>query len=144
MEERGKKAAGFIIYRKNSDKEISFLLLQSSRGRHHWTPPKGHLDAGENFMDAAIRETEEEAGLRKEHLNLYPNFVAQLDYPVKEKQKTVIYWLAELKDSKTKVKLSNEHQDYKWYSLEDACEKSQGYMIQALKNSVTFINSVGE
>ena len=144
--ERGKKAAGLIVFcRKDvedNDKEISFLLLQASNGSHHWTPPKGHLESGELFMDAAIRETEEEAGLLKKHLNIYPNFLAHLEYPVREKQKTVIYWLAELKDSQTKIKISKEHQDYKWFSLEDACEKSQGYMIQALKNSVTFINSL--
>ena len=145
----GKKAAGFIFFRRKSledkenEQEISFLLLQASKKSHHWTPPKGHLDPGENYMDAAIRETKEEAGLLEEHYNIYPNFMVHLEYPVHGKLKTVIYWLAELKDPETKIKLSHEHLRYAWCSLEDACEKVfKSDMIQALKNSVVFINSL--
>lgn len=147
----GKKAAGFIVFRrktaedKQNEKEVSFLLLQASRKSHHWTPPKGHLDPGENYMDAAIRETKEEAGLlNKEHYKIYPNFMVHLEYPVNGKLKTVIYWLAELKDPETKIKLSHEHQEYAWCSMEDACEKSAkgGLIVQAFKNSVVFINSL--
>lgn len=35
--------------------------------------------------------------------------------------KVVIYWLAGLKDISTKVKLSDEHQDFKWLALNEAC-----------------------
>lgn len=36
------RAAGLVIYRKTND-IIQFLLLQTSYGEHHWTPPKGKL-----------------------------------------------------------------------------------------------------
>lgn len=36
----GRVAAGFIIFRQVQSK-IEYLLLQTSYGRHHWTPPKG-------------------------------------------------------------------------------------------------------
>lgn len=32
-------AAGFIIFRRLQ--QIEYLLLQTSYGIHHWTPPKG-------------------------------------------------------------------------------------------------------
>jgi bis(5'-nucleosidyl)-tetraphosphatase len=35
-------AAGLIIYRRLSG-AIEYLLLQTSYGDHHWTPPKGML-----------------------------------------------------------------------------------------------------
>ena len=147
----GKKAAGFIVFRRKSvkekenEKKVSFLLLQASKSSHHWTPPKGHLDPGENYMDAAIRETEEEAGLLKEHYDIYPNFMVHLEYPVHGKLKTVIYWLAELKDPETKIKISHEHLKYEWCNMEDACEKSfKGGMIQAFKNSQVFIDSLAD
>ena len=35
-----KRAAGLIIFRRITN-EIEFLLLQTSYGEHHWTPPKG-------------------------------------------------------------------------------------------------------
>ena len=34
---------------------VEFLLLQAIDRDDHWTPPKGHLDPGEDFMTAAIR-----------------------------------------------------------------------------------------
>lgn len=35
-----KVAAGFVIYKRVSE-NILYLLLQTSYGEHHWTPPKG-------------------------------------------------------------------------------------------------------
>ena len=45
--------------------------------QHHWSPPKGHLDQlsngdWEDEMVAALRETEEEAGIDKHHLEVNP------------------------------------------------------------------------
>ncbi len=34
-------AAGFIIFRQTGQAPIEYLLLQTSYGEHHWTPPKG-------------------------------------------------------------------------------------------------------
>jgi len=34
-------AAGFIIFRRVGQNPIEYLLLQTSYGEHHWTPPKG-------------------------------------------------------------------------------------------------------
>ena len=39
---QGKTAAGFVIFRKVSN-TVEYLLLQTSYGEHHWTPPKGQL-----------------------------------------------------------------------------------------------------
>ena len=44
--------------------------------QHHWTPPKGHLDQLSNGeceeeLVAALRETEEEAGIGKNHLQVF-------------------------------------------------------------------------
>ncbi len=47
-------SAGSIIYRINKN-EIEFLLVQSMLNRT-WGFPKGHLEAGENNVQAAKRE----------------------------------------------------------------------------------------
>jgi len=36
-------AAGFIIFRRLERNPIEYLLLQTSYGGHHWTPPKGEI-----------------------------------------------------------------------------------------------------
>jgi 8-oxo-dGTP pyrophosphatase MutT (NUDIX family) len=58
-----RRAAGIILVRSKSANE--YLLMQTSYGKHHWTPPKGHVDPGETDWIAALRETKEEAGLEQ-------------------------------------------------------------------------------
>lgn len=36
-----RKAAGFVVYRINTDEVIEYLLMQASYENYHWTPPKG-------------------------------------------------------------------------------------------------------
>lgn len=86
----------------------------------HWIA--GHVDPGENERQAALRETEEEAGITVDQLQLYEDFKTELHYEVRGKPKRVIYWLSELKDPNCKVKLSHEHKDLKWLSLKDALD----------------------
>lgn len=85
-------------------------------------------------MLTALRETQEESGLLKSDLKIFENCKKILNYKVKGTPKIVIYWLAELINPNAKVKLSNEHQDYKWLNINDACkyakfEDMQGVLI---------------
>ena len=52
-------SCGVIIL--NADRE---LLLCHVTGQNHWDLPKGGIDIGETPMQAALRETREECGLR--------------------------------------------------------------------------------
>lgn len=36
----GTRACGFVIFRRFRG-PIEYLLMQTSYGHHHWTPPKG-------------------------------------------------------------------------------------------------------
>lgn len=116
------RASGFIIFRRIFNNPVQYLLLQTSYGSHHWTPPKGHVEAGESDEETAFRETEEEAGLKADSLDFIKDFRVELEYKVKGAPKKVIYWLAELRDRNCRVILSNEHQDYEWADLSRACE----------------------
>lgn len=83
--------------------------------------PSGHVDPGEDDLATALRETKEEAGLGAEHLRVIDGFVQELHYEVRGRPKEVLYWLAELRDPRTAVTLSDEHQDYRWAKLDEAC-----------------------
>ncbi|XP_064823856.1 bis(5'-nucleosyl)-tetraphosphatase [asymmetrical] isoform X1 [Oncorhynchus masou masou] len=129
------RACGFIVFRRLAQSSpppdnIEYLLLQTSYGKHHWTPPKGHVDPGEDDLTTALRETQEEAGLREEHLQVVEGFLQELRYEVRGRPKTVLYWLAELRDPKMAVTLSKEHQDYRWAKLEEACSLAQHKDLQ--------------
>ena len=59
---RLRRQAAVIPYRIRKAR-IEIALVTTSKGRG-WIVPKGGVDAGEAPRDAAIREAEEEAGLR--------------------------------------------------------------------------------
>lgn len=76
-------------------------------------------------------------------LKMYDNCKKTLQYNVKGKPKIVHYWLAELINPNASVKLSDEHQDFKWLGLEEACELA-GYkeMQETLREFSNFINKL--
>lgn len=53
-------SAGGIVYRQREGK-IEIAMIQDSYGR--WTFPKGHVETGETFEEAAKREISEEIGI---------------------------------------------------------------------------------
>jgi diadenosine hexaphosphate hydrolase (ATP-forming) len=52
------EGAGGVLF--NAQGEV--LLIRDKQG--YWCFPKGHLEAGESFSQAAVREVEEETGLK--------------------------------------------------------------------------------
>ena len=84
-------------------------------------------------MQTALRETEEESGLKETSLNIIKHVQKTLNYKVRGKPKTVIYWLAEVKDYDAPVRLSSEHQDFKWLPIEAACRLLHDTTKQALR-----------
>lgn len=76
----------------------------------------------------------------QEHLRVVDGFLQKLHYQVRGKEKEVVYWLAELRDPSVKVKLSDEHQDYRWVKLDEACRLAKYTDLQAtLKNVQHFL-----
>lgn len=84
----------------------------------------GHVDPGESDLVTAIRETREEAGFEENDYEIKDkSYYIDSNYLVNNKNKRVRYWVAKLNDS-VEVKLSEEHQAYKWLDLNAACEIS--------------------
>lgn len=109
------ESCGAVIYCDNE-----FLLLHYGAG--HWGFPKGNRERGETKLETAIREIEEETGLK----NLeFTDFEEEINYFYKRDgktvYKTVTYFLATSKTKK--VVLSWEHIGFEWVPYEKAVEK---------------------
>lgn len=97
------------------------------------------MEAGETELEAAYRETEEEAGFTKDQLTVWSGFEKTLHYEVKGHLKKVVYWLAEVKDGVT-PRMSHEHQRFEWLPLSDALERAYfAEMQSALTEADNFI-----
>ena len=83
-------AAGGVLYRKDED-GTRFLLVHRDR-YDDWSLPKGKLERRESFIDAAMREVEEETG----HTFRSPRFVGTTGYETpRGNAKVVRWWLVE-------------------------------------------------
>lgn len=64
-------AAGGVLLRWEGD-TLAVAVIHRGR-RRDWSFPKGHLEAGESSEEAALREVEEETGLRCRLLAALPS-----------------------------------------------------------------------
>ncbi|MDJ0923052.1 MAG: NUDIX hydrolase [Acidimicrobiia bacterium] len=85
-------AAGGVVYREGfGNTGPQFLLVHRNR-YHDWSLPKGKLDRGESFEEAAAREVREETGIK---CNVGP-FLGGVTYPTQRgRPKLVKYWMLE-------------------------------------------------
>ncbi|MCL2647832.1 MAG: bis(5'-nucleosyl)-tetraphosphatase [Phycisphaerales bacterium] len=117
---RHEHSAGFILFRMTAGGPV-FLLLDYGR---HWDYPKGHLEKGETAWLAAVRELQEETGIRQ--VDRVGKFQQQMHYsfysPKKGRiSKTVTYFLG--KTRQETVVISDEHFGHAWLGYEDAMER---------------------
>ena len=115
------KSAGIIVFRKEKD-EIFYLILHYDSG--HWDFPKGHAEKDEDEIKAAIRELEEETGIKE--IKIIEGFREIISYYFKDKNnnlihKYVMFFLAETAEKK--VKLSFEHKGFIWLPFKNAHER---------------------
>ncbi len=79
---------------------------------HKYGIPGGRLEAGESYKDGLHREVMEETGLEVEILD--PIYVGEWRPVIKGISTQIIAIFTVCKAKTTEVKLSEEHDDYKW------------------------------
>jgi 8-oxo-dGTP pyrophosphatase MutT (NUDIX family) len=57
-------AGGLVVDRSGARPRVAIIGRRDRRGRLLWSLPKGHVEQGETSEDAAVREVEEETGIR--------------------------------------------------------------------------------
>jgi 8-oxo-dGTP diphosphatase len=107
------EAAGGVVWRRSSKGTIKVLLVHRPR-YDDWSLPKGKLDPGESHRHAALREVEEETGLRCETRDELDE-VRYRDR--KGRTKHVRYWAMEPVDGEFEP--NDEVDEVRWVTIDD-------------------------
>ena len=105
------RAAGGVVARDG-------LIALVHRPRYDdWSLPKGKLDDGESFEEAALREIEEETGIRARLVRELP----ETQYEVRGRPKVVRYWLMEVESDPGFV-ANDEVDELRWLAPAEAAD----------------------
>lgn len=132
-------SCGIVIIYKNEE-----ILLCHPTGSAWWNKfsfPKGHIESGENYKDAALRETKEEIGLIINPKDISSEPDGFIDY--KDKEGNVykrIYYFLLLTNERYKIEKTNlqlAEIDYvNWYKKEEAEKR----ILWRLKEVLRFLD----
>lgn len=113
-------SAGFVVF-SEKDSIRQYLVLHYPSG--HFDFAKGHLEVGENNLQAAIRELQEETSITQ--VEVIPGFEEKIIYSFRRQsmliEKQVTFFLGQT--IQTTIQLSHEHQGYLWLPYEAALTK---------------------
>jgi 8-oxo-dGTP diphosphatase len=111
------QAGGGVVRRRSKNGRTQYALVHRPR-YDDWSLPKGKVDPGETDQEAALREVEEETGVRA---TLGPELDATRYRDSKGRLKQVRYWLMEPANGNVpKFQPNNEIDEVRWCSAADA------------------------
>jgi 8-oxo-dGTP diphosphatase len=127
------RAAGGVVWR-TGDKGLEVLLVHRPK-YHDWTFPKGKLDPGETMEQAALREVEEETGLRC-RLGRALGVTRYRDN--RGRSKEVGYWVMTVRDGRFRP--NDEVDEVRWVEPEEAValltHPHDGAVVEAFRDGL--------
>ncbi len=121
-----------LIFRKNTEKKIEFLLIHRNRSdevktglKDTWEYPKGGMRYHETFLEAVYREVREETSITSEEMIFCSSLGWQtVDVSKRKKPYNTLrvhgFTLYFLGNPQKKMNSEEGHDDFKWVSLEQA------------------------
>jgi len=124
-------SAGIVVMRETADGRLYLLL----RAWNHWDFPKGKVEEGEEPLEAAVREVEEETTITELSFDWGEKFRETGPY---NRGKVARYYLArtttEAVDLPVVPELGcPEHSEYRWVDMEGAWELASPRVRQVLR-----------
>lgn len=114
--------AGGVVFRRNKDGQVEFLLYQDARDR--WTIPKGHIEPGETAQVTAKREIGEETGLKNIHIY---GWLGKVDFRYRRFDKLVLMstqvYLAKALNPDEKLQKEEWMNGLKWFTFHEALDE---------------------
>ncbi len=116
MKTARERAAGGVVGR---DGKVLLVRVKNLEGKVVWTFPKGHLEKGESWLKAALREVEEETGWECRNLGRF----AEVRYGFERKGRPVakrVAWYRMAPVRKTGKPDADEIRGTKWVAAASA------------------------
>lgn len=129
-------SAGFVIIQNN---KILLVHPTGSKWYGTYSIPKGHIEEGEDFLDAAIRETKEEIGIsiNSKDIKSGPHFI---DYTDKKDKlyKRVYYYIVkpQIPITKDELKLQKSEIDWAGFLTKEDAEKRIFWRFKEILNNI--------
>ena len=114
-------SSGGVIYYKKDDGYYFCLILDAY---NKWTFPKGHVEKGESLEETALRELEEETGLKKLKIKKYLGETEIKVHKPNKKSfcKLIKYFLIEAQENKIIIPHTKEIKDVRWFSKKESLD----------------------
>lgn len=115
-------SAGGVVFIEEND-HIQLLMIEDRN--HKWTLPKGKQEKGETYSETAIREINEETGVKGKVVKPLDKVYYEYYHPYHTKvEKEVYYYLVKALTKQIKVQIS-EINTAKWMGMEEAWQKQK-------------------
>jgi 8-oxo-dGTP diphosphatase len=111
------RAAGGVVW-WNSPRGREIAVIRRTRHGEEWTLPKGKLQSGESWLQAALREVTEETGCEVS----LGQFAGSHAYIAKGHPKLVLFWNMELVRA-GQPRDSGEVKELRWMTVPDAIQQ---------------------
>ncbi len=109
------QAAGGILWKKDGKKNK--LVIVHRHKHDDWSLPKGKVDKGENWKQAAKREVLEETG----YVGKIKKYAGSISYLLDGTPKVVLFWHMSVKSEKP-GKMNGEVDEVRWVTIDQAAE----------------------
>jgi 8-oxo-dGTP pyrophosphatase MutT (NUDIX family) len=110
MKSKWSHAGGVVV--RSTNGELEYLLVEASDNRGMWLLPKGHIEKGETPEAAAVREVDEEAGVRATIVAR----AGESEYEARGKTVRVVFFLMQYRGDTTR----SEERAVAWRGYRDA------------------------
>lgn len=118
----GRENVQVFLFTRNP-KFMVLILKRVPEREGHWQPISGGIEKGEKPIDTLRREMYEETGINKFEriIDLKYNFIFETMWRGKLTKMREFCYATEIKEE-TSIKLSNEHEEYRWCTEDEAKE----------------------
>lgn len=115
-----------FLYRKNNDKYQYCIFYRNDY--HFWQGLSGGVEDDEDLIDTVKREVYEETGIKVKNIieldtiSSIPGINVNKDFNLKNNIYVVYEYGFGVKINNEEIKLSDEHQEYRWVNYDEAIE----------------------